>query len=421
MPLVNNTASLPPPTSGADAYNSDIRPALGGTYYDSTFDTTVKRLSDDGIAPQDDMYAHCWANADGTLYFRNSNDGAGFLHIHRTSDGQQVLNVTDGDANNFDLIWHPTDPDKFIYRSGNSLIEWSVSGNNQTWTHNFGHALESLGGSINWIDRTGRYYVVAYNDGAGLNGYVYDRTDNALFTGSEISGSFGAGYLGISPDGKYVIYTDSNDFYSHALNLSAKTVGAAVMFMRSTAAPSDHAAYLSASDGVNYGVTKFDAFDSTHMWKFDISVDRSGMTNPQIEASSTAIMTTQGAQELEIHMAHGPNGRGQDWVFIGHEDSADGFNDAPSPWRRYKQELTAVNLVTGDIRRICHHRSRNVATYYYQPRPSCAWDGSLLIWTSNFNDSAPAGYNDLYGVENPLGGGFQSSWARAANPQGALL
>jgi hypothetical protein len=217
MALIDDTSVVTP---GSD-YNTDVRPGLGNTFHDSEFDEDVKQLTNHGAnASNDDMYAHCWANADGTMYFDN---GLGSLTIRQTSDGASV--ATSQPGNNFDTIWHPTNPDYYLYRSGTSLICRSVSGQSTVWSKDFGATLGSLGGSINWCDKTGRYFVVSYSSG----GHVYDQVDNVIYSGT-ISSAFGAGYLGMTPDGAYVIYTDSTDFYSQALDHGANTVASPVMF-----------------------------------------------------------------------------------------------------------------------------------------------------------------------------------------------
>jgi len=91
-------------------------------------------------------------------------------------------------------------------------------------------------------------------------------------------------------------------------------------------------------------------------------------------------------------------------VFIGPESGTDTFNSSTAGWTAYKQEILAVNVVTLEVRRLAHHRSRSVdANYYNQPRVSTSWDGSVVMWTSNFNDNSPAGYSDMYAIQSPLG------------------
>jgi hypothetical protein len=48
----------------------------------------------------------------------------------------------------------------------------------------------------------------------------------------------------------------------------------------------------------------------------------------------------------------------------------------------------AVNALTGEVRRLAHHRSRGIGqSYYYQPRISASWGGQYVEWPSNFNQS----------------------------------
>lgn len=409
MALIDDTSVVTP---GSD-YNTDVRPGLGNTFHDDQFDEDVKQLSAIGNnASEDDTYAHCWANADGTMYFHNA---LGQLDARRTSDGAVVTNGSNMPGNNFDTIWHPTNPDYYLYRSGTSLICRSVSGASTVWSKNFGATLGSLGGSINWCDKTGRYFVVSYSSG----GHVYDQVDDVIYSGT-ISSAFGAGYLGMTPDGAYVVFTDSTDFYSQALDHGANSVASSVMFMRGIAASSDHAVYVSASDGFNYAfgtLANLSSPDGMRYYYYRIDVNRAGMTTGQILTSVLAtggwLIEATNSNELEAHFTHGPNGDGQNWVFIDTEDSGDTFNSSTSGWRRYKQEILAINIMTGQTRRLAHHRSRSPGNYYYQPRISSAWDASLIIWTSNMNDNSPADYNDTYGIENPLGaseGGSAKNW-----------
>jgi hypothetical protein len=92
----------------------------------------------------------------------------------------------------------------------------------------------------------------------------------------------------------------------------------------------------------------------------------------------------------------------QDWAFFSTEDATDTFNsgtgdpDAQSrvtPWHSYRQEIIAVNILTGEIRRLAHHRSRSITDYYNQPRLSSSWDGAVVGFASNFNQP---GIVDIY-------------------------
>lgn len=71
-------------------------------------------------------------------------------------------------------------------------------------------------------------------------------------------------------------------------------------------------------------------------------------------------------------------------------------------WRPFKQEILAVNAVTGEVRRLAHHRSRGIRrAYESEPRVCADWTGSLIGWASNFN-AGDGSYADLYPISEPL-------------------
>jgi hypothetical protein len=89
----------------------------------------------------------------------------------------------------------------------------------------------------------------------------------------------------------------------------------------------------------------------------------------------------------------------------------DAFNDVPgvnNTWNiPFKQEIFAINILTLEIKRFCHHRSRALQSTH-EPRPSAAWNGGVILLASNMNDSSPTNYADVYGIIDPFaseGGG----------------
>src|SRR5262249_18358301 len=82
----------------------------------------------------------------------------------------------------------------------------------------------------------------------------------------------------------------------------------------------------------------------------------------------------------------------RDWTFLTTQDETDLFNDGTdaggfiAPWQAYRQEVIAINAMTGEIRRLAHHRSRSTGwDYANQPRLSASWGGEFVAWSSNFN------------------------------------
>ena len=105
----------------------------------------------------------------------------------------------------------------------------------------------------------------------------------------------------------------------------------------------------------------------------------------------------------DAHFSAVSKGAFADCVFISTESTVDPFNGGVSGWTAYEQEIIAVNVVTSEVRRLAHHRSRNLpAQYGTMPRVSCSWDGSTVMWTSDYNISSPTGYADNYAIQLPL-------------------
>ena len=98
----------------------------------------------------------------------------------------------------------------------------------------------------------------------------------------------------------------------------------------------------------------------------------------------------------------------RDWVFYATEDRDDTFDGGTgdntgriTPWHAYRQEIMAINVMTGEIRRLAHHRSRLDDDYYSQPHVSASWKGAVVGFSSNFNQPGTQGeppVTDVYAI-----------------------
>src|SRR2546426_3653908 len=75
-------------------------------------------------------------------------------------------------------------------------------------------------------------------------------------------------------------------------------------------------------------------------------------------------------------------------------------------WEPFHQEIFAVNVLTGAVCRLAHHRSQNAtALYTWMPRVSVNWDGTKVAYLSNYGaiTGSPLtnGYSDLWTVDVP--------------------
>jgi hypothetical protein len=172
----------------------------------------------------------------------------------------------------------------------------------------------------------------------------------------------------------------------------------------------DHGVLVSATDGRDYFVTHHCNYDPPGVYAVDVSKNQNGRTDAQQLADSKLLLATAWADN-DGHMSAVSRGPLADWVFVDTENFSnapgtytyDNFNSSTSNWRSYEQEIIAVNVTTLQVRRLAQHRSRGLDTNYYnQPRVSCSWDGSVVLWTSNYNVSSPSGYADMYAIQSPI-------------------
>lgn len=406
--FLGDAAVHTPLTTGIFAYNifqpgDPNFPSVGDTYTDPVFGGVIRRLTNIGSHQNnEDIYTHHWANANGTYVFSRQGTVSDNFKILSTATGNEVYVNQPSGSSPTDLAWDPVDPDKYYYFDETDLVERSLSNQTSTPIHRFGEILESLGGSLNWIDRTGDLFVVKWGGPPNGTAKIWRKSTNTLYSG-EVSPLDPSGWVAITPDGNYLVTAAGGtappniEHYSYQINHATKTIGAAPTQFWGLCG--DHGDLLSASDGHNYFVT-FACTSSVGVYRVDITKDQAGRSErEQLADNLLLIDLLPGAQDG--HFSAVSTGLFRDWVFMDTEDAhSDEFNSVPNGWVPYKQEILAINVLTRETRRFAHHRSRGLnSSYYAQPRISSSWDGSAVLWTSNYNVSSPVGYADLYAMQ----------------------
>lgn len=384
-----------PPTTGTYAYNAfkpgaASFPAVGGTYTDPVFGGIVKRLTNIGAsANNEDIYAKHQANADGTLAFHRTST----VRIINVNTGAIAYSSQPAGLSASEMHWDALDPDKYYYFSGANLVRRNLAAQTNTTMKSFPSTLQANGGSLNIQSRDGRYFTVRY----GGTNKVWDSQLDVIYAGEAVPGSAG-GWTSITPDGNFLV-TAGNTQRSYRIDHATRSISStSVMFWTLCG---DHGALISASNGKSYMVT-FNCNNEPAVYRVDITLDQVGRSPAQQSAANQRLvpLTWNDAGHFSA-VSKGPL---QDWVFVSPESVVDTFDSSAAGWTAYTQEILAVNVLTLEIKRLAHHRSRSVTTnYYYFPRVSTSWDGSVVMWTSNYNTSSPSGYSDMYAIQNPLG------------------
>lgn len=393
-----DTAAHAPPTTGQYAYNTwNVNdgnfPAIGGTWVDPVFGATIRRLQNDTAGS--DMYSHHWINSDSTWGFGDRGVVIDMVTGEILYSDSEV--PVQGGNESADICWHPTEPHKYFRFNGAALVERDLVAQSDNTVHTFSGTLAPLGGSVNFVSADGNIFVVRPG-GAGSAARVYNRSLNLLYTGNIAEGTAGDNnnWVGISPDGNYVVCqalggSVPNILHkSFAIDHDAHTVNTTgVQFWGLCGA---HADLISASDGKNYCVI-YDCNYDASIYRVDITINQQGRSAAQQHADNQLLLTPEPMWAMDMHCSGGckPGSVGQDWIFINTESTGggDAFNGGVAGWGHYHSEILAVNILTLQIKRYTHHRSRGVLAdnYNSQPRITCSWTGDRIMWTSNYNIS----------------------------------
>ncbi len=409
--LLNDPAERPPPATGPYAYNVFAPEAVeGASFVDPVFGSTVKRVSNDGDA--DDLYArNMWWNADGSRYLHRTRNGTEF------ADFWDVIDVATGVVTHenipigglaTDSGFDPVDPE-VLYRVSPSGIEKITLQPDGTWTTDDfftppdSTSIGSLGGTVNWIDARGSSMIVRHGPEPSIHLYDMQNLDAGPYEGAvDASSTVGAGsYVGITPSGRHLAgYGNAVDWpvnstgteyglgagVSWSIDHENRRIGPPTYFWNLCG---DHGTFVSASDGRDYMVVS-GCTGTPGLYRVDITWDAVGKSEEEQLAHNMLLVDIDWG--LGAHMAAVARGPLQDWGFVSTEDGDDDFDAGVddgtgfiTPWKTYGQEIIAFNVLTGDVRRLAHHRSREMGDYRNMPRVSASWGGEWVGWQSNFN------------------------------------
>lgn len=416
LPGLTDEGAHPPPATGPFAYNAYPGPAAPGeSYVDPVFGATVRRLTDDGDA--DDIYArNMWWSADGTRYLHRTKNGtqwADFWNVVDTRTGEIThAGIPIGELAS-DSGFDPVDPD-VLYAFRGGALHRIVLAADGTWddaawfTAPGGAALQSLGGTQNWLDAGGRHLLVRYGPEPSV--HLFDRNDLAAgpYAGA-IDGSQNVdpgSYVGLTPDGKYLVaYDYTVDPYgmgsgtSWPIDDATRSLGPPTHFWSLCG---DHATLISPSDGRDYLVGN-DCYSHSEIWRVDVTNDVATLDEAgQTAAPGNRRLLAYPNWNQGNHFSAVARGPLRDWVFVSTEAGEDGFDAGAddgtgviAPWYPFKQEIIGLNVLTGELRRLAHHRSRDMGEYYNTPRLSVSWGGEYVGFASNFDQ--PGGV-DIYAI-----------------------
>ncbi len=415
---LSDTSSHVPPMTGTYHYNNfqpgaGGHPSVGQAYLDPIFGEHIRRLTAvTGVASEEQYYGiRGYLNADATKCFSWTNaDG---LRILDAQSGAVLYTSQPRGDEASGVMFSPTNPDVYYFvgngANATKLMQRTVSTQTTSTLRDFttessGAALQNYGGSQDFCDATGRYFLVRWGDATR----VWDRVADVVYTNSCSDFATSGGWVGITPRGDYVVSAagatayPNKEHHSWAITHATRTVASSPV--QWCGLGGDHSSLISCSNGNSYAV-KFNSDDSPPgLYLWNLATDMTGLTGAQQVAAATKLVETSTYYDPDGHLCAVGKGRHQNWVYWACEYTpGDEFDSDPAlDWAPYRQEIIAVNCVTLEVRRLAHHRSRDPSNYYSSPRIACSWGGEAVIWPSNFNDNGTANYADLYTIRGAL-------------------
>lgn len=367
--VTDNTVHTPP------SYNTFTPPAMGSSYTDPVFGSTVVRVSDavqmgaPWIQPeystaaafnQDNSYLLLLANS----YFKLL-DGQG----HFVKNLSQV-------CASCEPRWSRKVASVLYYHVGNQL-----------------HSLDVASGA-----------------------------DSVVHSFSEYSSISGHGEMDMSLDGDHMVFAGNNgDIFLYTISSNSKSPvlnaqGNAFDSLYVGANNNVTVTWVASGSGRYQGIEEFDSSmkfirQLTHAGgHMHMSTDVNGdpvlvWTNsgdPQPTCGQNAIVKvslTTGQQtcllslgwNLAVHISAADS----TWAFV--ETYAPANPDpSSSAWVPYTNEILQIKLDGSEVRRLVHHRSRPFDSYNYEPKTSASRDGSRIVFGSNMDQQSISGMSQLY-------------------------
>jgi hypothetical protein len=413
-----------PPTSGSFPYSPPGTwepgaagfPAQGATYVDPVFGQTIRRVTD------------VWPNiGDSTLYAKNGHwnaNGTRIVHEPDASGSRNIIDTTTGAVVRSGIpfggeaTFDPNFPDVFYHASGTTLRKYLLSTGTSVTVKDFGASIGGLGGSVDCVDNSGRFFVLNLNgtarvwDAIDANGRLPgdpayapqaaglgaatagDAGHGGMFSGS-FGANFGGGYIGITPSADGVFMTSGTVSW-HAMNTTAKTMASGGVDRTPDWNGADHGDVVSASDGNSYFVGVNTGLPGWGVMTWNLT-----------QGGASRLLVRVSNNSNDEHFSGIPRGIWRDWMVVDLEAAASGSTDL-GLWEPFHHEIFMVNVLTGAVQRLAHHRSQESAgTYQWMPRISVQWDGTKVAYLSNYGYMQNR-YSDLWTVDiggatnNPL-------------------
>ncbi|WP_445737730.1 T9SS type A sorting domain-containing protein [Mariniflexile sp.] len=375
-------------------------PAVGESYNDPVFNTSIKRLTDSqGVF-----------GFNGERAMFSTDDKYFVVAVDRPSLPRKRLHLFDGRTGdlirilpNFvsdrTIVRWGYDPEVLVYAEGNNLKGFNVVTDVITTLATFSEAIGDAtgmlcGGDGNDFDDAGEWLLLnkGPQDANGLPGEMFAYNIRTGETGPvKDMSSYLIDYCTISPSGQYIVGT--------SFDPAATTPGLGKKWIWNRDWTNERE--ITESDGTRIGNAHMDLayLDGTD----ECLVTKLSGGVWAIRFSDLNQFNVLSASGLGIIMYSAVGGSNRNHIYLAVESKG---LDPDVAWSPYLGELVQVPLVTtgpGEISRLAHHRARTHDGSFHQfvdqPEPWINHAGDRLFFRSNMDNYTELGKNDLYMIE----------------------
>jgi hypothetical protein len=376
------------------SYTSFLPPDMGGSYTDSNFGTSIKRIS--SAAAQRNAETgnpFSFITHEYSTMSPFNQDNSRILLLHQSyfalydAAGKFVKDCPFQVHASSEPRWSRTDANILYFISGNQLKQYNAGNDAVSVVHTFSEYSTISGKGESDISLDGDHFVFA-----GDNRYVF-LFELSSKTKSSVLDTAGHGFdsLYVTPNNNVTVtWFQAGTGRFTGIELFDRNM----TFQRQVSRAGGH---MDVGRDVNGDeiLLLINAADPTPV------ADNAIVKIRLSDGKQTPLISLD--WNLAVHVSATDN---SGWVFI--ETYAPGDPMPTGSWPVYTNELLQIKLDGTEVRRLAHHRSRPFNSYNYGPRAAASRDGSKLIFSSNYGLQSILGltseYSDVYMISGLTGG-----------------
>jgi hypothetical protein len=396
-------------SSQTDIYQMQTLPlmARGDWYTDSTFGTTIKKITDISMGNGPGVYAlgheysrYCPLSKDGTYFMAISwSSGPGstsyWWAVFNTSSGARASDwISSGSGGDPEFNWSVSDDavayflkDRYQYRLDMPAATITqlftvlrASGTAYAYLSTVGEGRPS--DDMRWQALLGRSNPIA----TATNEWImYDRLSNSIY--ARRAAPQYANWVGTTPlTGQFACGGDQG---SNNTNLYDRNLN----FVRRLTYIVTHGDFAIGSDGEEYWVYVAQGA----LQAPEVTPNREALTRCRIsDGTRTTVPGPRQMPNSAVHISGICSRAHPDWVMMSHYSSA-----LPSPFvRPCEHEIWFHNFMTGEQKRIAHTHNVPPAgeakNYVMETQATTNWAGDKILFHSNFRTAAPTLHIENY-------------------------